>query len=109
MAKQIMVSDEVHRILDKLKDEFNLRSYSEVIKMLYASLPKDEYSVINQAFEDLKSKIAKYFDDFEILEMTRIFYLKSLGISNSTVEEAKGVLRSAFQKAWGILHKSRKM
>lgn len=106
MAKQIMVSDEVFEILKKLKTEFNVKSFSEVIKMLYNSLPKDEYSIINEAFEELRSKISKFFSDFEILELTRIFYLRTLGIEDNRVAKAKEKLREAYQEAYRILRKT---
>lgn len=109
MAKQIMVSDKVFEILKELKEEYKLESYSKVIEMLYDSLPQDEFSIINEAFEDLKSKIAKFCDDFEVLELTRIFYLRILGVSDNRVAEAKEKLRPTFLEVLKILKKNEEM
>jgi len=109
MAKQIMVSDAVYKLLEYLKEELHARSFSDVILKLYGLVPIPEEQVINQAFEDLRGKIAKYFDDFEILELTRLFYLNALGTSNNKLQKAKEVLIPAFQKALGLLRKREKM
>jgi predicted CopG family antitoxin len=70
-----MLSDEAVRRLTDIKTTLGFKSYSETILFLINRVANTREELINMAFEEVQSVLAKYTSELELVELLRVVYL----------------------------------